>query len=281
MAKLPQAWINANVKITANEGALPKWWTDMSDENKKEYIEEHPTSKYADIYKGGSGEAPAKEEPKKEAPVGGESAPKSLDAPEMKPNSPFRKKLGAFLKTKSKNIAHHFKEEVKEWKTAGTALAGLAKGKKMTDHERAAVAQCATDLAVITLGMLTGHAIYDGVKEILTHVGTHVAEEALIKAAISGAVTSASMVNAADSQDKILEDAIKIMMEQIESGDLEAMSKNKKDVNAALDMSADVAGKGMCPECKNPMQILTAGNAKVWACAHDRITLPLPDGYQA
>lgn len=51
----------------------------------------------------------------------------------------------------------------------------------------------------------------------------------------------------------------------------------KKEVSARVDMSADVAGKGLCPECKTPMEVVMAGTNKVWACVAHRISLPIPD----
>jgi hypothetical protein len=51
-------------------------------------------------------------------------------------------------------------------------------------------------------------------------------------------------------------------------------------VEARIDMSAEIAGMGKCPECKKPMVVAKAGNATVWACANDRISIPVPDGYK-
>lgn len=53
----------------------------------------------------------------------------------------------------------------------------------------------------------------------------------------------------------------------------------KKEVTSRIDMSAEVAGRGLCPECKKPMTVAMVGASKMWACAADRITLPLPDDY--
>jgi hypothetical protein len=53
--------------------------------------------------------------------------------------------------------------------------------------------------------------------------------------------------------------------------------KTETKVSARVDMSADVAGKGLCPECRNPMEVVMAGGNKVWACVADRISLPMPD----
>jgi hypothetical protein len=46
-------------------------------------------------------------------------------------------------------------------------------------------------------------------------------------------------------------------------------------VTAKLDMSENVAGKGLCPECKAPMQTVYMGDDLVLACAKDRIVLPM------
>ena len=52
------------------------------------------------------------------------------------------------------------------------------------------------------------------------------------------------------------------------------------EVKARIDMSAEIAGAGKCPECKKDMEVVTAGGRKVWACAADRITLPVPNGHE-
>jgi hypothetical protein len=55
--------------------------------------------------------------------------------------------------------------------------------------------------------------------------------------------------------------------------------KKPAEVTARIDMSADVAGQGNCPECKKPMTVVASGPSKMWVCAHDRISLPMPDGH--
>lgn len=57
------------------------------------------------------------------------------------------------------------------------------------------------------------------------------------------------------------------------------VSSNTKKVEARIDMSAEVAGVGKCPECKTPMKVVKVGGKSMWVCSADRITLPLPDGY--
>lgn len=55
-----------------------------------------------------------------------------------------------------------------------------------------------------------------------------------------------------------------------------------KDVSAAvvtarIDMSAEVAGAGLCPECKQPMQRCVTNGIASYACHPDRIVIPVPD----
>lgn len=57
----------------------------------------------------------------------------------------------------------------------------------------------------------------------------------------------------------------------------EAAIEVPTQVKARVDMSPEVAGKGLCPECRKPMTIVQAGPSKSWICAADRISLPIPN----
>ncbi len=48
-------------------------------------------------------------------------------------------------------------------------------------------------------------------------------------------------------------------------------------VTARIDMSADVAGAGLCPECRKPMKEGMANGMPVQYCLSHRIALPLAD----
>lgn len=49
-------------------------------------------------------------------------------------------------------------------------------------------------------------------------------------------------------------------------------------VEARIDMSKEIAGAGLCPDCKGPMQIMSAGPVETNTCMPCRISLPLADG---
>ena len=74
----------------------------------------------------------------------------------------------------------------------------------------------------------------------------------------------------------------KIMADAIEGKPEERLPKAKPveaaaSVEASLDMSAEVAGEGLCPECKKPMEDINIGDNQVKVCMADRITLPAKD----
>jgi len=56
---------------------------------------------------------------------------------------------------------------------------------------------------------------------------------------------------------------------------IEAASQKK--VTARIDMSAEVAGSGLCPECRKPMVLMSANGHQVHTCMDDRITVPVRD----
>lgn len=56
-----------------------------------------------------------------------------------------------------------------------------------------------------------------------------------------------------------------------------ATKPEAKKVLARIDMSAEVAGAGLCPECKTQMQRCVANGIETYACHPDRIVIPVPD----
>ena len=49
---------------------------------------------------------------------------------------------------------------------------------------------------------------------------------------------------------------------------------SKSHVNARIDMGEDVAGKGLCPECREEMQPVLANGIPCVCCMNCRIVLP-------
>lgn len=53
--------------------------------------------------------------------------------------------------------------------------------------------------------------------------------------------------------------------------------RGSKKVEARINMSAEVAGAGLCPDCQKPMQQVTAGPVETLTCMDCRISLPTAD----
>jgi hypothetical protein len=54
-------------------------------------------------------------------------------------------------------------------------------------------------------------------------------------------------------------------------------SVKKNKVTARIDMSAEVAGAGLCPDCRKPMDRCFANGIECYVCHSDRIAIPVPD----
>jgi hypothetical protein len=51
----------------------------------------------------------------------------------------------------------------------------------------------------------------------------------------------------------------------------------QRQVTARIDMSAEVAGAGLCPECRTPMEAAHANGIPVLICRNHRIAIPTAD----
>lgn len=238
--------------------------------------------------------------------------------PVLKMGSPFRAQAAGFLRKKTANIVSHLKGEVKEWKHAGHALAKLTTGKGLDHTDKHAIASVAADIALITTSILVTGGAAHGIAAFFKHFGTHMAQEALMKAAVKGVITHASfIVTSAAVEDLIVENAIKMMMDEFENGDLNALMAKYGPASKAepgqtevhpdpeaeakpapqkteaatklgassLNMGPDGAGAGRCPErdCGKPMQIALVSNGDKpvpsYICTSCRVSLPIPNDH--
>jgi hypothetical protein len=53
--------------------------------------------------------------------------------------------------------------------------------------------------------------------------------------------------------------------------------RGSTQVTARIDMSAEVAGAGLCPDCHKPMEAITAGPVDTMTCMNCRISIPTAD----
>ena len=105
--------VNADSSVEPSE-----WWQRLPAEQKKEYIEQHPNSKYAD-------------QAIKEGQEKGHEAPEHL-----KPDSAGRKKVAEAITSNAPKIAEHLKKTFPKMSHAVGALKSLATGKKLDHHQK-------------------------------------------------------------------------------------------------------------------------------------------------
>lgn len=65
--------------------------------------------------------------------------------------------------------------------------------------------------------------------------------------------------------------------ERWKTTEVKAKNVNKKKVTARIDMSEEVAGKGLCPECKEAMKPVLVNKIPALCCMKCRIVLPMPE----
>jgi hypothetical protein len=180
-----------------------KWWKSLTKEQQKEYIEQHPNSKFArnakkpeppphhKIRKGGKKDLPKNlhsvkeifmekleeihEEDKAFFEHGGDA-----------PNSEERRGVAKHIRTNRHEIIHNIKGQFKEWKDGCGAITKLATGKKISTHEKKALKGLLIDAAVIAGAITVTGGFAHGAALAMKHVGFDVLKDVVLKAVIRG-----------------------------------------------------------------------------------------------
>lgn len=126
------------------KGDVSEWWDNLPAEQKREYIEEHPNSKYAD-------QAIKEGQEKKESQGPAGDQPSGASAP----GSAQRKKMADAVRKSAPKIADRLKKTFPKITHAASALKHLATGKPL-DHEHKEVLHELGHLAVKTA---LGHVV--------------------------------------------------------------------------------------------------------------------------
>jgi hypothetical protein len=122
----------ASTITQAKAPAASEWWQHLEPDQKKEYIEEHPHSKYAEdaIREGSNEESKSK---KDEEELGTEPAAKSQINPE------HRKKIAGGIRKHAPKIASFLKKTFPLIHEATSALKHLATGKALEENHKEAL----------------------------------------------------------------------------------------------------------------------------------------------
>ncbi len=73
----------------------------------------------------------------------------------------------------------------------------------------------------------------------------------------------------------------KVPQAWLQAGVKPSETKSATKVSARVDMSAEVAGQGLCPDCRRPMEDGIANEHEVHVCHDCRIAIPKVDTVDA
>lgn len=200
------------------------WFADMPVEEQKEYVEEHPASKYAKLVGATKGAASKVKDKTAKVAV----MTKTTTAEFAKSEHEFfhgsghekgsepRRTLGKFLQDKAKGIVKACKHEVREFKYAGNALLGMLHGKKPDEHQRAAIKTVMIHTAMVLGPMAVSGGLSLGLAHALPHVVAGFLEHTLVVSAARAAVFASD----APTPEEMVERLVTKFAEYIESGEI-------------------------------------------------------------
>jgi len=158
------------------------WFEGLEPKQQKEYIEEHPNSKYAKkvLDKGAETVKKGGVALKNVAKNYTEEQKKFFSGEDSKPGSKVRRSFGTFMSDKAKGLVKGLKAEVHEFKEAGEGLYNLAKGQKITHHQKTALKTILLHTAMVVGPMAISGGLSAGITHMLPSIATHFLEHSLM-----------------------------------------------------------------------------------------------------
>lgn len=217
-----------------------EWFEGLTKEQQEKYIEEHPNSKYAKRHGFKSKESgirpkledrisqmpPEKKEKfnkiKDKLKKLSEEERKFFAEEQHKPGSEQRRKFAEAIKSKTKGFAKAMKEEVKEWKTAVSAVKKIAKREELDHHDKKALKVVATHMA-INAGLLAATGGLSASLSAIPAFATHALEHSLVVNLGRAAAFASVSKDVADmTDDEILEYLVEMFAEGVEKADIDS-----------------------------------------------------------
>jgi hypothetical protein len=160
--KAAQRLLAATQIVAREDVQVSEWWTNLPAEQQRQYIDEHPNSKYADqaIKEG-------KENKQKHGDPQQEAKEPTDDVDHNAPSSEQRKKMGAAITKSAPKIASILKRTFPKISAATSALAHLGTGKPLT-HEHKEVIH---ELGGIALKTALTHSVGPHAAKALGQIG--------------------------------------------------------------------------------------------------------------
>jgi hypothetical protein len=235
------------------------WFKELTKEQQKQYIIDHPNSKYAKNAKSRADkeQEDAKKKQKKPhksyIPVKNKFADKISALPEEhkqffeteqdKPGSEQRKGIANHIRTNKSEILKHIKGQFVEWGDGCGAIGKLAQGKKISDHEKKALKALVIDAAVMAGAIAITGGFAHGAALAMKHVGFDVLKDIVLKATIRGTAkamgTSLGHTGVNFALETLASDTKHSAAEQ---------KQNEKILSMLVDKIADLVENGAIPE---------------------------------
>ena len=195
------------------------WFDKMSPDQQKEYVTEHPASKFAKS---------AKKSIKTVQNVGKKAVVSVKDfskdqktffrGKDHEAKSEARRSFSTFIKDKAKGLVKGLKHEVKEFKMAGVGLAKLASGHKLDHHEKGAIKAVLLHSALVIGPMAMTGGLSAGLSHVLPAIATHFLEHSMVMTAGKAALFASAKK---DDSDALMQHLITKFAEYIETEDFD------------------------------------------------------------
>ncbi len=188
---------------------VPEWFKKLPKEEQKEYLKEHPQSRIGHSFLKTSVEKVS------------DTATKAKTS---------RRSFGLMIKQKLKGVMKAMKHEVREFQYAGKAVAQLAHGKKIDEHQKKAIKNVLIHSLLVLGPMAISGGLSAGLAHVLPHAVGGFIEHSLVVSATRAAVF------ASESEEDPMDKLIEKFAEYVANGDI-----SKDDWKAAFAKAKEAA----------------------------------------
>ena len=211
---------------------VPEWFKKLPKEEQKEYLKEHPQSRIGHSFLKTSVEKVS------DTATKAKTSAKQLAQEERdffkggadEAGSEHRRSFGLMIKQKLKGVMKAMKHEVREFKYAGQAVAQLAHGKKIDEHQKKAIKNVLIHSLLVLGPMAISGGLSAGLAHVLPHAVGGFIEHSLVVSATRAAVF------ASESEEDPMDKLIEKFAEYVANGDI-----SKDDWKAAFAKAKEAA----------------------------------------
>lgn len=213
----------AKLIISLSEDTGDSWFDKLNDTEQKQYVTEHPNSKYVKLAR--------KVTEHKEKVVHKTKTSVAQIVKDQKeffhgkghePGSKPRRAMGDFLKAKLHGVIKGLKHEAHEVKAAGGALVDIAKGNKINDHQKKALKSVLIHSLLVVGPMALTGGLSAGLSHVLPHMAGGFIEHTLLMSAGKAAIFASDTNDL--SPEKLMKQMIDKFADYVANADIDKAS---------------------------------------------------------